>query len=145
MVINIKKIIKPSIFCLAFFVIDRFFKILSLHGKMFFYKNHGLSFSIPIPDQLFLYFYIFSFLILLIIVWQFVKILKNDYRQPMYEFQITGQELLMGGIISNLIDRLKFGFVIDYLNFYFFYNNLADLMLIAGALLLLYKHLKKPS
>ncbi|MFH1456866.1 MAG: signal peptidase II, partial [Patescibacteria group bacterium] len=45
--------------------------------------------------------------------------------------------LIIIGLISNFIDRLKFDFVVDYIYMYFFYNNLADIYIFVGAVLLL--------
>ena len=49
-----------------------------------------------------------------------------------------------GGIVGNLIDRLLYGYVIDYLDFELFnYNfaifNFADICIVLGALILLLK------
>lgn len=55
--------------------------------------------------------------------------------------------LLLGGAAGNLIDRLAFGYVIDFLDFYIAREtdvlsyptfNVADMALVAGVLLLLY-------
>ena len=54
-----------------------------------------------------------------------------------------GFGLVLGGGASNVIDRLRKGYVVDYLNFRFckpmrkFYCNLGDLGVLAGCLLLL--------
>lgn len=46
--------------------------------------------------------------------------------------------LILGGAIGNLIDRVRFGYVIDYLHFSFFppVFNLADSAIVVGAFLL---------
>ena len=41
--------------------------------------------------------------------------------------------IIIGGLI-NFIDRIVFGHVRDYWNFWFFYNNLADLIIVFGVL-----------
>jgi lipoprotein signal peptidase len=52
--------------------------------------------------------------------------------------------LLFGGIISNLIDRLTKGYILDYLTvFDAFSFNLADLGIYSGVFLLLWKIIKK--
>lgn len=138
-----KKIFLLSLIGLAFFVVDRLLKILAIHNKIFFYKNYNLSFSVKIPANLFLYLYILSFLILFILIWQLVKFSKKNYNLSNYRLQITGYGLLFLGIASNLIDRLKYGFVVDYFNFYFFYNNLADIMIFFSVLIIFFYYLRK--
>ena len=128
-----KKILKISFLILIFFILDRILKYLALNDKIFFYKNKGIAFSINIPESIFLYFYIFIFLFLIFIIWHLIKAIQKKYL-----FEITGYLLIITGAISNLIDRIKFGFVFDYLNFYFFYNNLADIMIVVGVALLIF-------
>ena len=53
-----------------------------------------------------------------------------------------GLALILGGAISNLIDRIRFGRVVDFLDFYFrsyhwFTFNLADSAIVVGALFLI--------
>lgn len=141
-----------SILCLVFFILDRILKYLALAGKIFYQENSGLAFSIAIPERLSLYFYILVFLILFFLIWQLIRLFLN-YKLPLdsarggqitnYGLRITSYELLILGSISNLIDRLKFGFIIDYFNFGFFSNNLADLMIGAGVAILITSLLRR--
>lgn len=122
-----------SFFCLIVFILDRILKYLAVAQKIFYLKNFGLALSVSLPENLFLYFYILIFLILLLIVWRLsIAIQKNSL------LLITSYWLLITGCASNLLDRLKFGFIIDYLNFYFFYNNLADIAICLGVILLIF-------
>lgn len=55
---------------------------------------------------------------------------------------------LTGGIIGNLIDRIIYGYVVDYLRFIIFdYNfpifNLADICITIGVILLIINMLRK--
>lgn len=126
-----------SLFGLVFFMIDRILKILSLEGEIFFYKNSFLSFSVFLPENLWPYFYIFCFLIFLVIIFLIIKSIKNKSYLLFFAFL-----LITIGMFSNLMDRLKQGFVVDYLNFYFFYNNLADIFLFIGVLIIICHILK---
>ncbi|MBU4360294.1 signal peptidase II [Patescibacteria group bacterium] len=129
-----KNILKISLLMLIFFICDRVLKYLALANKIFFYKNTGIAFSINIPENILLYLYIFIFIFLIFIIWHLIKSIKKNHSLLI----TTGYSLLFLGTISNLIDRIKFGFVIDYLNFYFFYNNIADIMIILGIALLIF-------
>ncbi|PIT89742.1 hypothetical protein COU23_02295 [Candidatus Kuenenbacteria bacterium CG10_big_fil_rev_8_21_14_0_10_36_11] len=127
-----KRVVWLSLAGLAFFILDRVLKNLSVAGKIFFYKNSGIAFSLKISGELFLYFYLIVIIVLFLIFWQLLASLKNKHL-----LLATGYLLLAAGIISNLIDRFRFGFIVDYLNFYFFYNNLADVMIMAGVIILI--------
>jgi len=127
-----KRVVWLSLAGLAFFILDRVLKNLSVAGKIFFYKNSGIAFSLKISGELFLYFYLLVIIVLFLIFWQLLASLKNKHL-----LLATGYLLLAAGIISNLIDRFRFGFIVDYLNFYFFYNNLADVMIMAGVIILI--------
>jgi len=139
-----KKIIKLSS---IFLVIDIAVKLivkntLVLHQSIkiinnFFYltyvKNTGAAWSILSGKQLFLI--IFSIIIVILLIIYLNK--KKDYSK----FEIIGYSLLLAGAVGNLIDRVVYGYVIDYLNFYIFnYNfpifNIADSCIVIGIMLL---------
>ena len=51
--------------------------------------------------------------------------------------------LVYGGLLGNLCDRIRFGYVIDYLKFYiggyeFPVFNLADIAIVVGFILIIY-------
>ena len=127
-----KHILTISITCLIFFILDRIFKYLAIVGKISYRRNFGVAFSINIPEQLSYYYIAILLIILFFLLWQTAKAIKRGYW-----LLVTGYWLLLLGAISNLIDRLKFGYIIDYINFDFFYNNLADIMIGAGAIILI--------
>ena len=59
-----------------------------------------------------------------------------------------GYSFLLGGIIGNLIDRLFFGYVIDFIgviifNYHFPIFNFADIFIVIGAFLILFEKEKK--
>lgn len=59
-------------------------------------------------------------------------------------FEIVMYGFLIGGIIGNLLDRMIYGYVIDYFDFQIFgYNypvfNLADICIVCGVILLIYE------
>ncbi len=96
-----------------------------------FLANHGATFGIHVP-----YIDVFSTIILLML-------LVYAYKYPS-----IGLSLILLGGFSNVIDRLIYGFVIDYLHIPFLpivgntYFNLADVMIDIGVLLLLWQLLR---
>ena len=77
---------------------------------------------------------------LLIVIGVFAVIILNRYLLQEKQFQwnlVLASGLFMGGLLGNLIDRIVYGFVIDYLDFYLFgYDfpvfNLADIAIVIG-------------
>lgn len=93
--------------------------------------NTGAAFSI-LSNNTFLLI-IVSFIVLNLI---YFFLIKGKY---LSSHEQTAYGLLIGGILGNLIDRILYGYVIDYMDFNFFgYSfpvfNLAD-MLIIGAMI----------
>lgn len=88
-------------------------------------KNYGIAFGLPVGGwALMLVVIIIIFILVgyLIKSWQ-----KND------SLMILALALIIGGAVSNLIDRLRFGFVIDYIDVpWFTIFNLADIMITVG-------------
>lgn len=124
---------------LAFFIADRIFKNLVLAGKIFGVKNFGLALSISCGGK---FWEIIFWLLAVIVIFILAHLLIVDVKKNRFSFFII-HYLLIIGAASNLIDRLRFGFVIDYLNFYFFYNNLADLAIWGGLILWLWPRRQK--
>ena len=139
---------KISIISFIVFLIDRIIKMLietflklgvrNSMVKKFFYltyvKNEGAAFSIFNGKIIFLI--LLSF-VALYLVYSFIKKEKN-----MNNITIISYGMFIGGIIGNLIDRIFYGYVIDYLDFELFGNrfaifNFADSMIVIGAILLL--------
>jgi len=125
--IIVKLVIKNSlVFNESIRIINNFFYITYV-------KNTGAAWSILSGKQLFLI--IFSLVVIIILLVYLLK--KKDYSN----FECLGYSLLLGGAIGNLIDRIIYGYVIDYLNFYIFnYNfpifNIADCCIVIGIMLL---------
>lgn len=139
-----------ALFSFVIVIIDRIIKILienflqfEIRNKVinnFFYltfcKNEGAAFSIFYGKT------IFFIVVAAFAVYFLYKSIKN--KQKLKKFDIICYSLLFGGIVGNLIDRLLYGYVIDYLDFELFnYNfaifNFADICIVLGALILLLK------
>ncbi|MFH1232407.1 MAG: signal peptidase II [Patescibacteria group bacterium] len=129
--------------CAIFFVgLDRFLKVfafnssdykLNLIGEIlkFNYKeNYYIAFSLPLSG---------SFLIVLIVLIILGLIFFYLYciNRKRYN-NLIPLALIILGASSNLYDRVRYGFVIDYLDLkYFTVFNLSDAMIVIGMLLLL--------
>jgi len=94
-------------------------------------ENSFIAFSIPISPLFIKY---LSLSLGLFIVYLFVKsIKKNNHILTISLF------ILILGSFSNIYDRFKLGFVIDYINLkYFTIFNIADSMIFVSVLLLAY-------
>lgn len=64
----------------------------------------------------------------------FVKSTKSQKKLPI------GFVLVGAGVISNLIDRIVFGYVRDFVNLGIITINFADLFIIGGLFMLLFRH-----
>ena len=107
-------------------IIDNFFYITYV-------KNTGAAWSILSGKQSILI--IFSVIVLIFFIKYLLK--KEEYNK----IDIVGYSLFLAGTIGNLIDRIVYGYVIDYFNFYIFsYDfpifNIADSCIVIGIVLL---------
>ena len=108
-------------------VIDNFFSLTYV-------ENDGAAWSIFSGNRVFLV--IISIIALFLV---YFYIFKN---QNIKKFEFVNYSILIGGIFGNLLDRIKFGKVIDYLDFKVFgYNfpvfNFADICIVVSVILLL--------
>lgn len=143
---------KVYIISIIVFIIDQISKViastyLSLNEtirviKNFFYltyvNNTGASFGILKNNRVLL---IILSIIAIIIILRYINSFKNT------KFNILGLGFLMGGIIGNLADRVLFGYVRDFLNFYiigydFPIFNVADIFIVLGVIILIISILK---
>ena len=134
-----------SIICI---LIDRISKILivnninvyesiSLINNFFsltYVKNYGAAWSILSGNRLFL---IITGICALILIFKYLIKDKNISKINMITYG-----LLIGGIIGNLIDRIVFGYVIDFLDFLIIgYNfpifNFADTFIVISVFLII--------
>jgi signal peptidase II len=122
-----------------FIALDRLFKMLAVKGyfdtslnllkefiTLHYSKNYYIAFSIPISGWWLNMFIILIILGLIYYLLSFETNLRNYMNSGLLLFIIFGA-------ISNLVDRLKFGYVIDYIDIkYFTVFNLADIMIVVG-------------
>lgn len=108
--------------------------------SLYYVENTGAAFSILTNKTLLLVLIAIACLVLLDCY--ITKLLKIS------KLEIISYGLVIGGIVGNLIDRLLYESVIDYLSFTIFnYNfpvfNLADIAITCGIFLLLYYYIKE--
>lgn len=101
-------------------------KILSIR----FVKNYGAGFGILQTSKTFLISVAIVFIIGVIYYY-------SSYIKDRNETVVAA--LLFGGVVGNLTDRLVYGFVTDFIDFYFWPSfNIADSALTIGAIGLVY-------
>jgi len=99
-------------------------------------ENTGIAFGL-FPQGHFLFIIISLIIILVIVFFERKTVLKS----PAERFCLG---LILGGALGNLIDRLRFGFVIDFLDFRIWpVFNLADSGVCIGGILMVFFLLKK--
>lgn len=132
-----------AVFLLA---VDRLLKLLAIKGfllnligdnlKFNFTKNYFIAFSLPLGG---FWLWLLIGLILVALVSYFIRLIKKPAI-----FEAGFVFLIILGAASNLLDRLKFGYVIDYFDLsYFTVFNLADAMIclgVVGLIVLAKKH-----
>lgn len=135
---------KVFIFSLIIIAIDFIIKRIVLNYVTniciipnFFYltlaKNTGAAFSLL--ENKIIFFIIIAFIVI-------YYIFKYSIKEDIDKLEQVSYILLIGGIIGNLIDRIIYGYVVDYLRFIIFsYNfpifNLADICITIGAIFLI--------
>lgn len=92
-----------------------------------YFENKGIAFGIPLPQIIVIP------LSLLIIIAGIHYLSKTTYTQH----KAIGAMLVIAGAISNVIDRFIYGFTIDYIRIVTSILNVADILIIIGALLLI--------
>ncbi|RQD66932.1 MAG: signal peptidase II [Tindallia sp. MSAO_Bac2] len=105
-------------------VIEGFFHLRYL-------ENRGAAFGLMQNQQVF-----FITITILILGWIFWFLIKNPQMNPLLMVSLS---LIAGGAIGNFIDRLFFGFVVDFLDFLVWpVFNVADMAIVAGQIILIY-------
>ena len=122
---------------LGLIILDRLTKWFVLEGdSSLLFKNPKLYFMSPNSNLL--YFLIGAVTILLCFLF-FKSWQKKDF------FSMAGFSLIILGALSNLFDRIYFGYVIDWIRVFFLpisIFNIADLMIIGGILCLIFRLVK---
>jgi len=135
----LKKIIATYLAIIFFIGLDRFLKVLALAGeerqfnligeilKFKFKANYYIAFSLPLAGR--------ALLVLLTLILLILISLALFYRYKHEDDKLAPLSLVILGAGSNLFDRLKYGYVVDYFDLkYFTVFNLADAMIVIGVI-----------
>lgn len=95
------------------------------------YPNEGIAFGIPVGG--------IGLVVLLVGVVALLLVLYRKYLPRDYPWAPLALGLVLGGAVgNNLIDRLRLGYVLDYLDWHWFpVFNLADAAIVIGVVILL--------
>jgi signal peptidase II len=112
------------------FAVTSFFNLVLAH-------NTGAAFSF-LNDAGGIQRWLFSAIAIMASVW-IVRLLRKHQAQSLFSFALA---FILGGALGNLIDRIAYGYVVDFLDFYwgsyhFAAFNLADSAITCGAALLI--------
>lgn len=100
-------------------------EIIPGYVQMMLFKNEGIAFSIPLPTIV-----IVPLVLLLILFGAFYLKKELDLTKPL---ALTAIGLIIGGTVGNLIDRFRFGYVIDFISIWKFpVFNIADAAITIG-------------
>jgi len=128
-----------------FLCLDQAFKIIArvytLHPVYLFkpwigweyFENSGIAFSIPLPQSLVII--VTPIIIVGLLFW----LVRKKERSL---FFLLGNTLIIAGALSNLMDRILYSITIDYFRILTSIFNIADVMIIVGAGLLLLNEIK---
>lgn len=134
-----KKIIAICLAIIFFIGLDRFLKMaaladygrqLNLIGEILKFNcqpNYYLAFSLPLAGKFLIA--LIGLIIVALSLWAADYLRRREYGGlwPLF--------LIIFGATSNLLDRIKYGYVVDYLDLkYFTVFNLADAMIVAGVI-----------
>ena len=132
-----------------FFLGDRLLKGLALNletpkeliSNFFLFnltKNYFISFSLPLSGP------ILNIFIIILVILLALYIVFLLFKEKERKLEIILLLFIFFGALSNLIDRLSLGFVVDYLELrYFSVFNIADVMITIPSFWLILKNIKK--
>ncbi len=132
-------------FCLKGLILEKITKLTIFHNKNPFFSiyeihNSGAAFNILANQQNFI---IISSIIAIIIL----TVIQIKYSAKISAYSSFAMGLLSAGISMNTLERINYGYVIDYFYINLIPNmpvfNIADIMIVLGAIFLICSILKK--
>lgn len=127
--IALEQVVKQIIFAI--------FKSHLLYGSfgIQIYRNYNFAFSVYMPVPIMYMFYAAAIISICVYLYKYFFVLK--------QLHVFAWSLILAGALSNVGERLIFGFVRDYIYIFTGIFNLADFYIIAGVLILLLSSSKK--
>lgn len=104
--------------------------------RLRFYENPGIALGIPLSPLIF--YPLFIILVIGFLVWE-IRSLKVGGKISFIH------PLVLAAAFSNLVDRIRFGYVVDFIEFYPTRGpifNLADIVIVVGILIIAWKTIK---
>lgn len=104
--------------------------------KLIYVENYGAAFGILKDKKVF-------FIVITLAVVVVISLFLFKYYAKLNIFMKLGLALLIGGAIGNLIDRVRFGYVVDFISVRLFnaYEypvfNVADMSIVVGTIMVL--------
>jgi len=94
-------------------------------------ENRGAAFGMLQNKTLF--FIVITVVVGIVLIYSMIKLPENS----LYNYTLA---MILGGAIGNLIDRVRLGYVVDFIDFKFFpaVFNIADSFIVVGAIILGY-------
>jgi len=141
-----KRVLSLILLTLIFFLCDYISKFLAISSAAVFYRNEGFALSFLKGQRL--------LLVLEVIVYLGVSVffVVSTARGDFVGSVILAKSLYLGGALGNLFDRLRFGSVIDFLDWksifpwwpasWVRYFNLADIFIVLGLLFLIMEYFR---
>ncbi|MFA6553107.1 MAG: signal peptidase II [Patescibacteria group bacterium] len=100
-------------------------------------RNQGISYSIPLPQTMLVV--VLGILLLLLVTMAVIAIRRHDWAL------VAPLALIIVGASSNALDRIKFGYVIDYVTLTGWpVFNIADVIILGGSAWLIVIVLRRP-
>lgn len=156
---NFRHYLLPCVVAIAVFVLDQYSKyyvaehiptdraIIVIPGffDLVNVKNRGAAFGFLNRSDIEWQFWLFL-LATIIAVWVIFALIKNAKNQPCL---CLGLGLILGGSLGNMVDRLRYRAVLDFLDFYWGQwhwpaFNVADMGICVGAVIACLAVLRKP-
>lgn len=145
---SLQKIRLKTLFLISgsFFIVDRVLKQLASSDTSFrlylfkpwigweYFQNTGIAFGIPLPWYSALF---YTPLIFILLFFYFIRQKEKN------NILMLGLCFIVFGALSNLLDRLSYHFTVDYIRLFTAIINLADVMIVIGALCLVLHEFQK--